>query len=193
MNHILFFNENINAILCCMSKISSTLENLRVSYQLATLDVADCELDPEKQFHTWFDHALKSECDEPNAFVLSTISSDGRPRGRVVLLKGLENGAFTFYTNYKSSKAHEMSLNSRVAMTFLWLPLHRQVRIEGIVTKVPPEMSDDYFNKRPRGSQMGAWASPQSQKVASREHLEQMFMKVENQYQDNSTIVRPEH
>jgi pyridoxamine 5'-phosphate oxidase len=176
-----------------MTHINSTLQNLRVSYQLSALDINDCDEDPFKQFQFWFDQAIKSECDEPNAFVLSSISAKGMPRARVVLLKGIQNNRFVFYTNYQSSKGKELELNRNVSMTFLWLPLQRQVRIEGVVSKVEPSESDAYFQMRPRGSQLGAIASPQSQKVTSRKDLEEMFAKVEEKYRDTAQLDRPEN
>jgi pyridoxamine 5'-phosphate oxidase len=135
--------------------------------------------------------AINGQCDEPNAFTLSTVSHN-KPRGRVLLLKGLHQGDFVFYTNYSSAKGQEMETNSHVAMTFLWLPLQRQVRIEGTVTKVDAALSDDYFSKRPRGSQLGAIASPQSQKVSSRQVLEKLFSEVQSNFGDNKPLKRPE-
>lgn len=170
--------------------INQTLENLRVSYRLEALDISDCRPDPLAQFDYWLKEAINGQCDEPNAFTLSTVSYN-KPRGRVLLLKGLYEGKFVFYTNYSSAKGHEMETNPHVAMTFLWLPLQRQVRIEGTVTKVDPVLSDDYFSKRPRGSQLGAIASPQSQKVSSRQVLEKMFSEVQSKYGDNQPLKRP--
>jgi pyridoxamine 5'-phosphate oxidase len=175
-----------------MTNANDTLQNLRVSYKMAKLDIADCAHDPEVQFNHWLHEAIKSACDEPNAFVLSTIAGD-KPRARVVLLKGLHEGKFVFYTNYYSAKGQEISLNDHVAMTFLWLPLQRQVRIEGTVSKTPESLSDEYFTKRPRGSQLGAIASPQSQKVASREELEKFFHQAEIKFGAVQQIPRPEH
>lgn len=170
--------------------INLTLQNLRVAYLQASLDVSECNPNPELQFEKWIQEAISSQCDEPNAFTLSTIHN-GQPRGRVVLLKGIENSQFHFYTNYQSSKGIELSGNSRVAMTFLWLPLHRQVRIEGIATKADAQKSDSYFHKRPRGSQIGALASPQSQKVSSRAELEKLFVDAEAKYSNVDQIPRP--
>jgi pyridoxamine 5'-phosphate oxidase len=168
------------------------LENLRVSYQANSLDVVDCDVNPEKQFEKWFAEVLSSQCDEPNAFTLSTVSK-GQPRGRVVLLKGIEEGSFLFYTNYKSSKGNEIRENDKVSMTFLWLPLQRQVRIEGVISKVTADKSDDYFQKRPRGSQIGAIASPQSGVVSSRSELEKMFEETEKKFENQQVLPRPDH
>lgn len=172
--------------------INETLQNLRVSYRMASLDLSDCDQDPERQFDTWFANTVLGECDEPNAFTLSTIAS-GRPRGRIVLLKGIQAGQFIFYTNYESAKGSELEQNSHVAMTFLWLPLQRQVRIEGTIQKVDPHLSDEYFQKRPRGSQIGAIASPQSRKVSSRKELEELFNAAERTFTDKTELPRPPH
>jgi pyridoxamine 5'-phosphate oxidase len=170
--------------------ITKTLEDLRVSYQSAKLDFEDCSLDPIVQFNQWLQQAIATKCDEPNAFVLSTVKNN-QPHARVVLLKGLQQDQFLFYTNYESSKGLEITQNNKVAMTFLWLPLHRQVRIEGTISKVSDETSDNYFQKRPRGSQLGAIASPQSQKVADRKALELLFSEAEEKFKNIKVIPRP--
>jgi len=170
--------------------INETLENLRGSYRKAAFDIIDCNPNPELQFDGWFENAVNSKCEEPNAFVLSTILND-KPRARVVLLKGIHLGKFVFYTNYNSAKGAELSQNSNVAMTFFWLPLHRQVRIEGTLQKVDSHLSDEYFHKRPRGNQIGAIASPQSQKVSSREELEKYFHEAEKNNSSQTVLARP--
>jgi pyridoxamine 5'-phosphate oxidase len=172
--------------------INETLENLRVNYRKAALDITDCNTNPELQFDNWIENAVLSKCDEPNAFVLSTVVNN-RPRARVVLLKGIHEGQFNFYTNYNSAKGHELALNSHVSMTFLWLPLQRQVRIEGTLTKVSTALSDDYFHKRPRGNQIGAIASPQSHKVANRAELEKFFHEAEEKNKGVTVLTRPPH
>jgi pyridoxamine 5'-phosphate oxidase len=172
--------------------INEKLENLRCHYMKNSLDFGDCDPNPVVQFEKWFDESLKSECDEPNAFVLSTISNS-RPRGRVVLLKGIHKGQFIFYSNYLSAKGHEIEENVFVSMTFLWLPLQRQVRIEGKAIKVESVLSDDYFQKRPRGNQIGAIASPQSQRVSSRQELEELFEKADKKLLNSEVLPRPQH
>lgn len=172
--------------------INQTLENLRVSYQASKLDIEDCDRDPVAQFDKWLEEAILSKCDEPNAFVLSTVK-ENKPRARVLLLKGVHENDFVFYTNYNSAKSFEINLNDNACMTFLWLPLQRQVRIEGIVTKISEEASDEYFHKRPRGSQLGAIASPQSSKVPSRKALEEMFRSAEEKFKACPTLPRPSH
>lgn len=171
---------------------NETLENLRVSYQASKLDVGDCNADPIIQFDLWMEQAINSKCDEPNALVLSTVH-EGQPRSRVVLLKGIHENSFVFYTNYQSAKGHEMDLDAKVALNFLWLPLQRQVRVEGTIVKTPDHMSDDYFHKRPRGSQLGAIASPQSKVVPNRAALEKMFQDAEEKYKDVKVLPRPAH
>jgi pyridoxamine 5'-phosphate oxidase len=171
--------------------LNETLENLRVSYQMAKLDIEDCHANPELQFDFWLENAIGSKCDEPNAFTLSTITQDLKPRARVVLLKGIHRGQFVFYTNFESAKGHEVLAHSRVAMTFLWLPLQRQVRIEGVISKIDEKLSDEYFHKRPRGSQLGAIASPQSQKIPNRATLEKLFKDVEERFKETEILPRP--
>jgi len=171
---------------------NKTLEGLRVAYKMAQLDIQDTDPDPVLQFDMWFNEAMKSECDEPNAFTLSTISNQ-RPHSRVVLLKGFHQGGLVFYTNYKSHKGHEIESNSHVAVNFLWLPLQRQIRIEGKIIKADKEISDAYFHKRPRGSQLGALASPQSQTMKDREQLEKLFSETETKYKNIDPLPRPEH
>jgi len=173
-------------------KINETLESLRVSYQASSLDAKDCDSDPLIQFDQWLQQAILSKCDEPNSFILSTVKNN-RPRGRVVLLKGIHNSEFVFYTNYKSAKGDEIEKNENVALTFLWLPLQRQVRIEGKVTKVPETLSDEYFGKRPRGSQIGAIASPQSTILESRKSLEELFLRAEEKFEGEEKLPRPNH
>jgi pyridoxamine 5'-phosphate oxidase len=172
--------------------INEKLQNLRASYLKASLDIGDCNPDPLKQFSHWLHEALNAGCDEPNAFTLSTVSNS-KPRGRVLLLKGIEDGKFIFYTNYESSKGLELKENPYGAMTFLWLPLQRQVRIEGKVTKVEESKSDAYFKIRPRGSQIGAVASPQSRKISTRRELEALFQDAEAKYEGRDLIDRPVH
>lgn len=175
-----------------INEINETLENLRVSYQKAKLDIEDCQADPVLQFDQWLEEAMTSKCDEPNAFVLSTIKGD-RPRARVVLLKGIHENHFIFYTNYLSAKGDEIALHDKVSLTFLWLPLQRQIRIEGTIKKTDTVTSDEYFHKRPRGSQLGAIASPQSHRVTNRAELEKFFADAEKKFADKAVLPRPAH
>lgn len=171
---------------------NDNLQKLRGIYQNESLDITPETADPFVLFNKWFNEALASECLEPNAFVLSTVKN-GRPRSRVVLLKGIENGEFIFYTNYDSDKGHEIESSSYVSMNFWWAPLARQVRIEGTVKKVSEQISDDYFHKRPRGSQLGAIASPQSRVVKNRKELEDIFEKVSQKFENQEIIPRPKN
>ena len=145
---------------------------LRENYTKGSLDVTDVSQSPIEQFQQWFDEAIASQLLEPNALLLSTVSSDGKPSARIVLLKGLDEG-FKFYTNYLSRKGTELIENPHACITFFWAELERQVRIEGLIEKVSAEESDAYFQSRPRGSQIGAWTSNQSMVISNREILEE--------------------
>jgi pyridoxamine 5'-phosphate oxidase len=148
------------------------LAELRTDYALKTLEEGDVDRDPVKQFGVWMVEAIHARVPEPTAMHLSTVGSNGRPSGRIVLLKGLEPTGFVFYTNYQSRKGRELAANPVAALTFLWKELERQVRIEGRVEKVGDADSDAYYATRPLGSRIGAWASPQSETIASRAWLE---------------------
>lgn len=175
-----------------MGTDNQILEKLRVSYKKAQLDIAQTDADPLLQFDMWFNEAMNSECDEPNAFTLSTIRH-GRPHSRVVLLKGFHQGGFVFYTNYESLKGQDIDTNPYGAMNFLWLPLQRQIRVEGKLIKTDSALSDSYFHKRPWGSQLGAIASPQSRTVKNRAELEDLFHKAEEKFKNTDPLPRPSH
>ena len=167
------------------------LANIRKDYRKATLDVSSVDKDPFRQFEKWFGEALQSEVLEPNAMNLSTVNEHGRPSSRMVLLKALENQRFVFYTNYQSKKGKELENNPACALTFFWPELERQVCVEGIASRVDPELSDVYFQSRPRESQMGAWASPQSVMIESRTILEQRFHEIEKKFKGLTVLPRP--
>jgi pyridoxamine 5'-phosphate oxidase len=169
------------------------LADLRKDYTLKELSEFQVLKNPFEQFQSWMDEAIKSEVLEPTAMHLSTVSVQGRPSGRIVLLKGIENQGFVFYTNYESHKGKELAQNPYACLTFFWAELERQVRIEGTVLKVSAENSDAYFNIRPRGSRIGAWASPQSQVISDRKILENNVLSLENQYKEQENIPRPIH
>lgn len=171
----------------------SELADLRQEYARAELSRDNVADDPIEQFRDWFDEALDAEVEEPNAMTLSTATPDAAPSARIVLLKGLDERGFQFYTNYESRKGTELAQNPHVALVFWWAPLERQVRVEGQAERLPEAESTDYFHSRPRGSQMGAWASPQSQVVESREELENNLAAVEEEYEGEETIPRPSH
>jgi pyridoxamine 5'-phosphate oxidase len=155
------------------------LAEQRQEYAQKTLSEADVLPDPIEQFDVWMREALRAECPEPTAMTLATVAADGRPSARVVLLKGFDAGGFVFYTNYRSRKADELAANGWASLVFLWKELERQVRIEGKVEKVSAVESDAYFATRPLGSRHGAWASPQSAEIPSREWLEARWHEAE--------------
>jgi|TARA_B100001093_G_C26398093_1_gene830044 pyridoxamine 5'-phosphate oxidase len=147
------------------------LGNLRESYTQASLNKKQVNIDPLDQFSEWFKDARNAKLKEPNAMNLSTVDAEGQPSVRTVLLKSIADDGFVFYTNYKSRKSVNISLNSKVALHFLWLPLERQVSIQGTAEKISQEDSLSYFLSRPRGSQLGAWVSDQSREISSKELL----------------------
>jgi pyridoxamine 5'-phosphate oxidase len=169
------------------------LADIRRTYSRQQLTESSIQPNPFDQFRIWMNEALQAQVLEPTAMVLSTVSASGCPSARVVLLKGLEEGHFTFFTNYLSRKGQELSKNHFAALTFFWPELERQVRVEGIVEKAPASLSDAYFISRPRGSQVGAWASPQSQEIPGRNFLEEETAGFMAQYGDDSPIPRPDH
>jgi pyridoxamine 5'-phosphate oxidase len=164
---------------------------LRENYTKGSLDVSDVSLSPFDQFQKWFNEAIASQLLEPNALLLSTVSSDGKPSARIVLLKGIDTG-FKFYTNYLSRKGTELVENPNACITFFWAELERQVRIEGKIEKVSSEESDEYFQSRPRGSQIGAWVSNQSMVISDREVLEEREKHLIEKFGDQP-IPRPPH
>ncbi len=172
--------------------MSTSIADLRKEYTLDGLQEQDVHPDPMLQFQKWFEEARAAEVPEPNGMTLCTASADGRPSGRVVLLKGMGESGFVFYTNYESRKGEEMLANPQAALLFWWIPLQRQVRIEGRVERVPASASDQYFGSRPRGSQLGAWASPQSAVISSRSTLEERLADVTKTYTDQD-VPRPPH
>lgn len=150
--------------------MTQSLADMRREYTRDGLSEANAPSDPFSLFRQWFDDAVKTERlpVEPNAMTLATVDADGYPHCRILLLKGLDERGFTFFTNYESAKGRQLAANPRAAMTFFWPALERQVRIEGSVEKVTPEESDAYYQVRPLGSRLGAWASPQSRVIADR-------------------------
>src|SRR4051794_13088533 len=158
-----------------MDSDSPDLASLRADYQLAGLTESDLSADPVQMFSGWFDEVRSAGVLEPNAMVLSTVSPDGLPASRTVLLKGLTDQGFVFYTNYESRKAAELGANPHCALLFGWYELQRQVRVEGSASRVSRKETEAYFASRPRASQLGAWASAQSSVVGSRAELEQAY------------------
>src|SRR5574340_1575773 len=148
---------------------------LRSEYRLAALDERNVDADPFRQFARWFDEAVAAGLRVPNAMTLASADADGRPSARIVLLKGVDGQGFVFYTNYASRKARELGAGKAAALLFFWAELERQVRIEGTVERVGGPESDAYFATRPRDSQLGAWASPQSSPIADRAWLDASY------------------
>lgn len=172
--------------------VRQLVANFRNEYISDGIDEKDILKDPVQQFEKWFNEAVSDKIVEPNVMHLSTVGNNGRPSGRIVLLKGFDENGFVFYTNYDSRKGEELKHNNFASLTFLWLELYRQVRIEGKVTPVSAEESDNYFKSRPKGSQIGAVASAQSRILESRETLEKKAEELEKKYRDEP-VPRPEN
>jgi pyridoxamine 5'-phosphate oxidase len=168
----------------------SLLRDRRVQYETAGLDIGDVLDDPLEQWRHWHDEAYEAGVAEPNAMVLSTVDADGAPDSRTVLVRGADARGLAFFTNYQSTKSQQLNSNVRVAVTFPWFDLHRQVRIRGRVELMSATESDDYFASRPRSSQVGAWASPQSQVIAQRDELDRLVADIEQRF-DGVEVPRP--
>jgi pyridoxamine 5'-phosphate oxidase len=156
------------------------------------LDPAEVEPDPIEQFRGWLADARAADIYEAEAMTVATVDADGRPTSRYVLLRGLDHRGFCFYTNYESAKARQLDARPNAALTFGWLAIHRSVRVEGPAERLPAADSDAYFASRPRGAQLGAWASPQSTVIESREQLDRALAAAEARYGDGP-VPRPEH
>ncbi len=168
------------------SPANSPIAALRRDYMLRGLDESDLNPDPFQQFAVWFQDTLNSNAiKEPNAMVLSTVSPEGQPRGRFVLLKGFDANGFVFFTNYKSAKGRDLEANPHAALTLGWIELERQICIEGKVTKTPRAAVEAYFQTRPRGSRLGAWASSQSEVIPNRSVLETRLAEAETRFLDD--------
>lgn len=168
------------------------LYNYRKEYIHSHLNENELLEDPLLQFHLWLEDALKSKIEEPTATVLSTVNTNLQPSSRIVLLKKVDESGLSFFTNYNSKKAKEIKVNPKGALLFPWHEMERQVRIEGIIEKVTEKESEEYFQHRPAGSRIGAWASPQSEVVPSRAHLEKLEKNLKEQFVAKS-IPRPPH
>ena len=164
----------------------------RREYEGMHLDPDEVASDPIEQFRGWLAGAREAGIFEPEAMTASTVDADGRPSSRFVLLRGLDHRGFCFYTNYESAKARQLAARPYAALTFGWLAIHRAVRIEGPAERLPAEESDAYFASRPRGAQLGAWASPQSSVIDSRERLDAALAAAEERYA-GGPVPRPEH
>ena len=166
--------------------MSNAIADIRKEYKLQTLAEKDVRKDPFSQFDKWWQEAIHSNLEEVNAMTLATASADGMPDARIVLLKGFDENGFVFFTNYHSAKGQQMLENPRASLVFFWAALERQVRISGLVSLTSSNVSDDYFNSRPEGSRIGAWASPQSEVIESREWLEENEKKLSSELTGDS-------
>jgi pyridoxamine 5'-phosphate oxidase len=169
----------------------STLADLRKNYSRGSLDIADVDPNPFRQFDAWFRQAIDAQLPEPNTMTLATVDERGRPSARIVLIKGVDERGFVFFTNYESRKGRELAQNPHASLLFYWIELERQVRIEGTVVKTSDAESDAYFASRPVGSRIGAWASEQSKVIESRALLEAREREFSAQYGKNPP--RPPH
>lgn len=175
-----------------MSHNSVHIAHIRQDYTLAALDEGVTGNDPVAFFLKWFGEAQEAQISEVNAMTLATVDEENKPHARIVLLKGIENGGFTFFTNYNSAKGQQINAHDNAALLFFWKELERQVRIEGTIHKISGEASDTYFHSRPEGSRIGAWASPQSQPIADRQILDDNYQNYQQQFADGN-IPRPPH
>jgi len=169
------------------------LAELRREYAAEGLCEEDLPGDPLAMFRRWMHDAVTAGLHEPNAMVVATVSASGAPASRMVLLKGLDEGGFCFYTNYRSRKGAELAARPQCALLFPWHPLQRQVRIEGTATRMTPEENQAYFDTRPRGSRIGAWASPQSEVVSGRAVLDEAYAAAAARFGDAEPIPVPPH
>jgi pyridoxamine 5'-phosphate oxidase len=165
------------------------IADLRTDYMRESLDESSVSPDPLRQFGRWLDEAVKAQMKEPNAMTLATVDGGGRPSARIVLLKAFDERGFMFFTNYRSRKGHDLGGNDAAALLFFWPDLERQIRLEGVVTKADPGESAAYFAERPRPSQLGAWASPQSEPIAGRAALEAKLSSVVARYGESGDAV----
>lgn len=173
--------------------LTHNLAAIRNNYSRQALSEESVSGDPIHQFNVWLEEAIQAKVEEPTAMVLSTVNAEGKPSARVVLLKDVSAQGLSFFTNYDSRKGMELKENPFAALIFFWPALERQVRIEGKVAKVAPEVSDAYFHSRPKGSQIGAWASPQSKEIESREVIEKADKQLTEEYEKAELIPRPPH
>lgn len=167
------------------------LARRRADYESAGLDVADVVADPVEQWRRWYTQAAEAGCVEPNAFVLGTVDADGYPQTRYLLARGADSAGFVFFTNYESAKSSELAEHPQASMLFTWLQLHRQLRVVGSVERASDDESDAYFASRPRSSQIGAWASPQSQRLTDRAELEARVARFEATFAGVDEVPRP--
>lgn len=171
---------------------NKTIAALREDYRSATLLEAEAAANPIEQFKAWFEAALQAQLPEPNAMTLATANTAGIPNARIVLLKGVDERGFVFYTNYGSAKGQELTENPRAVLVFVWLELQRQVRVSGRVERVSKAESEAYFQSRPKGSQIGAYVSPQSEVIDSRQFLDDRLAALNDTYKDVEQLPLPD-
>ena len=172
--------------------MNKSIADIRKDYRMRSLSESDAARNAITQFETWWNEAVKSEISEPNAMTLATASADGVPTARIVLLKGFDERGFVFFTNYNSLKGEQLHENPRACLVFFWKELERQIRIMGVIEKVSPAESDEYFNSRPEGSRIGAIVSPQSSVIESRDWLESQVAAAAQELTGRD-IPRPEY
>lgn len=175
-----------------MQDINKEIVGLRQEYSQSQLTESDVCKNALDQFNKWLEQALKACVPEPHAMNLSTVSKEGKPSSRIVLLRGVENNGFVFYTNYQSHKGTDLNANRFACLNFFWQALERQVRIEGIIEKNDLKTATEYFHSRPRESQIGAWASTQSKVINSRKDIEDAFQYYQDKFKDTPLIPKPE-
>ena len=168
------------------------MKEFRKEYQKESMSRESLLSDPMQQFKKWFDQAVQEELKEPNIFVLATADASLQVRSRVVLLKEMTDSTFVIYSNYESQKGKDIKENPKVSLLFFWEELERQVRIEAIAQKYDEQKSKDYFSQRPRGSQLGAWTSPQSQVIENRAFLENRYAEIQSKFSEQEKITKPE-
>lgn len=174
-----------------MNEKEIKIEDLREDYSLATLEVSNVFESPIRQFQKWFKEAHDTKIGEPNIMTLATATKEGVPSARIVLLKGVSEEGFRFYTNYDSHKGQELKENLNVSLVFFWEALQRQVRIQGMAYRMTEAQSTEYFQSRPKGSQIGAWASPQSQVLTDRNLLEKNVAQLTEKYANENKLPKP--
>jgi len=170
--------------------VTDWVRDRRVQYETDALEIDDVYADPMVQWQRWHDEALDSGVAEPNAMTLGTLGLDGVPDARILLVRGADEHGFSFYTNYTGTKSRQLDAHPHASALFAWLDLHRQVRVRGAVERLSSGASDEYFASRPRGSQIGAWASPQSEMIDDRAELERRVGAVEEEFADRD-VERP--
>ncbi len=168
------------------------LRDRRIQYETAGLDFADLDESPIQQWHAWYIEAAEAELPEPNAMAVGTIDAEGMPDSRIVLVRGFDDDGLTFFGNYNSAKGQQIDANPVASAVFPWIGLHRQVRVRGSIEMLPRHESDAYFASRPRDSQLGAWASPQSEVISGREVLNERHAEFAEKFA-GSEVLRPPH